>query len=111
MLSRPKPLILLVLDGFGYSRDAKYNAGARVRTPCLLSVTADHGNIEHMRDNASGHQAHTAHTTNQVPLVYVGGDRPLMDGGSLSDLAPTLLAILGIEQPVEMTGKSRVKSA
>jgi len=110
MLSRPKPLILLVLDGFGYSRDAKYNAVAMVHTPYWLSVTAGHGNIEHMRDNESG-QPHTAHTTNQVPLVYVGGDKPLMDGGSLSDLAPTLLAILGIEQPVDMTGKSRVKSA
>jgi 2,3-bisphosphoglycerate-independent phosphoglycerate mutase len=75
-----------------------------------MLVTADHGNIEQMRDDDSG-QPHTAHTTNQVPLVYVGGDKPLMAGGSLSDLAPTMLAILGIEQPIEMTGKSLIKSA
>jgi 2,3-bisphosphoglycerate-independent phosphoglycerate mutase len=46
-----------------------------------------------------------------VPLVYVGGDAPLIEGGSLSDLAPTMLAILGIEKPVEMTGKSLIKTA
>lgn len=75
-----------------------------------MLVTADHGNIEQMRDDESG-QPHTAHTTNQVPLVYVGGDKQLMKGGSLSDLAPTMLAILGVEQPIEMTGKSLIKSA
>jgi len=75
-----------------------------------MLVTADHGNIEQMRDDDSG-QPHTAHTTNKVPLVYVGGDKPLIEGGSLSDLAPTMLAILGIKQPIEMTGKSLVKTA
>ena len=73
-----------------------------------LLLTADHGNIEQMVDDESG-QAHTAHTTNKVPLVYVGGNKPLIDGGCLSDLAPTMLAILGVDQPVEMTGKSLVK--
>jgi len=69
-----------------------------------MLLTADHGNIEQMRDAQNGPQ--TAHTTNPVPLVYVGGSRALADGGSLKDLAPTMLAILGIEQPVEMNGKS-----
>lgn len=69
-----------------------------------MLVTADHGNIEQMRDEQSG-QAHTAHTTNLVPLVHVGGSRPLLDGGNLADLAPTMLAILQIPQPVEMTGR------
>ena len=73
-----------------------------------LLLTADHGNIEQMVDDESG-QAHTAHTTNKVPLVYVGGNKTLIDGGCLSDLAPTMLAILGVDQPVEMTGKSLVK--
>ncbi|MCX7097896.1 MAG: 2,3-bisphosphoglycerate-independent phosphoglycerate mutase [Methylococcales bacterium] len=70
-----------------------------------LLLTADHGNIEQMVDKETG-QPHTAHTTNQVPLVYVCGDKPLLAGGGLSDLAPTMLAILGIPKPVEMTGRS-----
>ena len=75
-----------------------------------LLLTADHGNIEQMVDKETG-QPHTAHTTNQVPLVYVCGDKPLADGGGLSDLAPTMLAILGVPQPVEMTGKSLINAA
>lgn len=79
--------------------EALYEAGGQ------LLLTADHGNIEQMTDRATG-QPHTAHTTNPVPLVYVCGDRPLLSGGCLSDLAPTMLEILGIDQPVEMTGRS-----
>ncbi len=75
-----------------------------------MLITADHGNIEKMRDDESG-QAHTAHTTNKVPLVLVGGKgAQLADGGSLSDLAPTMLDILNIDQPVEMTGRSLIAS-
>lgn len=70
-----------------------------------MLITADHGNIEYMV-NQETEQAHTAHTTNQVPLIYVGGKHGLRDGGSLSDLAPTMLSILEIEQPNEMTGHS-----
>ena len=70
-----------------------------------MLITADHGNIEHMV-NAETEQVHTAHTTNKVPLVYVGGKQGLNNGGGLSDLAPTLLAILGVKQPDEMTGRS-----
>ena len=73
-----------------------------------MLITADHGNIEQMVDKETG-QPHTAHTTNPVPLVYVGGDKPLDEGGSLSDLAPTVLAMLGVPQPVEMTGRSLIK--
>jgi 2,3-bisphosphoglycerate-independent phosphoglycerate mutase len=69
-----------------------------------MLVTADHGNIEQMRDANNGPQ--TAHTTNVVPLVYVGGSQALVDGGSLKDLAPTMLAILGLNQPSEMNGQS-----
>ena len=75
-----------------------------------LLLTADHGNIEQMVDEDSG-QAHTAHTTNKVPLVHIGGHKPLIEGGGLSDLAPTMLAILGVPQPVEMSGKSLVEKA
>jgi 2,3-bisphosphoglycerate-independent phosphoglycerate mutase len=70
-----------------------------------ILITADHGNIEQMTDVETG-QAHTAHTTNLVPLVHVGGTKPLLDGGNLADLAPTMLAIMNIPQPVEMTGRS-----
>jgi 2,3-bisphosphoglycerate-independent phosphoglycerate mutase len=69
-------------------------------------ITADHGNAECMYDKIT-QQAHTAHTTEPVPFVYVGrkalfNDKP----GSLADVAPTLLSIMGLAQPVEMTGKS-----
>ncbi len=74
-----------------------------------LLLTADHGNIEQMVDKVTG-EPHTAHTTNQVPLVYVCGDKPLASGGGLSDLAPTMLAILGVAQPPEMTGRSLIKA-
>ena len=72
-----------------------------------MLVTADHGNIEQMVGVGTG-QPHTAHTTNLVPLVHVGGHKPLLDGGCLSDLAPTMLAILEIDQPEEMTSKSLI---
>jgi 2,3-bisphosphoglycerate-independent phosphoglycerate mutase len=69
-----------------------------------MLLTADHGNIEKMRDEDTG-QPHTAHTTNPVPLLYVGGKRSLVSGGSLMNLAPTLLAMLGAPQPAEMTAR------
>ena len=74
-----------------------------------LVVTADHGNCEQMFDPASG-QANTAHTCELVPLVYAG-DRQLNfveQQGRLSDIAPTLLYLLGLEQPAEMTGTNLV---
>jgi len=72
-----------------------------------MIVTADHGNCEVMVDPATG-GPHTAHTLNPVPVILVGGPAgaTLRDGGRLADLAPTLLALMGQEQPPEMTGKS-----
>jgi len=67
-------------------------------------VTADHGNCELMIDPATG-GAHTAHTTNPVPLVAVGAGGPLRSGGALCDVGPTVLRLLGIEPPPEMTGR------
>jgi 2,3-bisphosphoglycerate-independent phosphoglycerate mutase len=73
-----------------------------------LLVTADHGNIEQMLDHET-HQSHTAHTTNPVPLVYCGRKARALTGGALKDIAPTMLYLLGIEQPSEMTGHSLVE--
>ena len=71
-----------------------------------LLITADHGNAEQMTDVRTK-QAHTAHTLNPVPLIYVGKSAPgLMDNGALCDVAPTLLQIMGLSQPAEMTGRS-----
>jgi len=68
-------------------------------------VTADHGNCEMMIDPETG-GPHTAHTTNPVPFIVVDPDgaRPLRGGGALCDVGPTLLSMLGIQQPPEMTG-------
>jgi len=71
-----------------------------------LLVTADHGNVEMMRDPVTG-QPHTSHTVGPVPLVYVGPRAAtLRSGGALRDVAPTLLDLLGLPQPAEMTGHS-----
>jgi len=73
---------------------------------CLL-VTADHGNVEQMFDEATG-QKHTQHTLNRVPALLVNAPaevRSLTDG-KLADVAPTLLALMGLPQPTEMTGRS-----
>jgi 2,3-bisphosphoglycerate-independent phosphoglycerate mutase len=71
-----------------------------------MLVTADHGNVEMMRDPATG-QPHTAHTVGPVPLVYIGArDATLRAGGALRDVAPTILDLLGLLQPAEMTGRT-----
>lgn len=70
-------------------------------------ITADHGNAEAMEDHAN-HQPHTQHTTNLVPFLYVGRPARLCETGALSDIAPTLLAMMGVPQPGEMTGHSLV---
>ena len=70
-------------------------------------ITADHGNAETMLDTTT-HQAHTAHTLNVVPLLYIGRKAKIASGGALQDVAPTLLAMMGLPQPPEMTGKPLV---
>jgi 2,3-bisphosphoglycerate-independent phosphoglycerate mutase len=73
-------------------------------------ITADHGNAETMRDLQTG-QAHTAHTLNLVPLLYVGRKAGIDARGALQDVAPTLLAMMGLPQPSEMTGRSLIRFA
>ncbi|MFK5915165.1 MAG: 2,3-bisphosphoglycerate-independent phosphoglycerate mutase [Woeseiaceae bacterium] len=72
-----------------------------------MLVTADHGNAE-MMFNPETNQAHTAHTINPVPFVYYGRDAKMESSGSLSDVAPTMLYLMGLEQPAEMTGRSLI---
>lgn len=70
-------------------------------------ITADHGNADKMYEPDGS--AFTAHTTNPVPFIVVGYDCELRDGGVLADIAPTILQILAVPQPEEMTGKSLIK--
>ena len=72
-----------------------------------MIVTADHGNLEMMRDPETG-EPHTAHTVGPVPLVYFGRAATISGEGSLRDIAPTLLSLLGLAIPAEMTGHSLV---
>ena len=70
-----------------------------------ILLTADHGNCEQMQDEKG--EPHTAHTTNPVPLIYIGGSEDYrLQSGKLADIAPTILEILNIEQPGEMSGQS-----
>ena len=72
-------------------------------------ITADHGNIEKMYDETTG-QPHTAHTSNKVPMIYVGRKAEIINNhGALDDLAPTILYLLGMDPPEEMTGKVLLK--
>ncbi|MFK8032084.1 MAG: 2,3-bisphosphoglycerate-independent phosphoglycerate mutase [Gammaproteobacteria bacterium] len=88
------------LDGcLGRVAEALKKAGGE------LIMTADHGNAEKMQDESTG-QAHTAHTTFDVPFVYMGREADIKKGGVLSDVAPTLLHMMGVDIPKEMTGQS-----
>jgi 2,3-bisphosphoglycerate-independent phosphoglycerate mutase len=71
----------------------------------VLLITADHGNAEQMIDYKTG-EPHTAHTTNPVPLILVGMNDVSLKTGKLADLAPTMLDIMGLSKPEEMTGES-----
>lgn len=73
-----------------------------------LLVTADHGNAEQLIGEGTG-QAHTAHTTNPVPLIYVGRPAKMTKGGTLADVAPTMLHLMGLDIPSEMSGDSLVE--
>jgi 2,3-bisphosphoglycerate-independent phosphoglycerate mutase len=82
---------------------------AMLATGGEVLITADHGNAELMLDEVT-RQAYTAHTTNLVPLLYIG-NRPaqLLNAGALEDVSPTLLNIMGVKQPEDMTGKSLIE--
>jgi 2,3-bisphosphoglycerate-independent phosphoglycerate mutase len=87
-------------------------AAAVERTGGCLLITADHGNAEQMRDPATG-QPHTAHTTNPVPLMLVNPPprATQLRDGKLADIAPTVLALLGLPQPKAMTGQNLARAA
>jgi 2,3-bisphosphoglycerate-independent phosphoglycerate mutase len=74
----------------------------------VVLITADHGNIEMLADTSTG-QPHTAHTTDPVPFILVKKNVKLHNNGILADVAPTVLDLLGIEKPAEMTGKSLIQ--
>ena len=88
-------------DALGAIRAALEGVGGE------MIVTADHGNLEMMRDPDTG-QPHTSHTVGPVPFVYVGAREGvrLRSGGALRDVAPTMLDLLGLPQPAEMSGRS-----
>ena len=74
----------------------------------MIIMTADHGNAEQMIDYKTG-EPHTAHTTNPVPLVLIGGEGVKLKEGKLADLAPTMLELLELSKPTEMTGTSLIE--
>ncbi|HEY9198339.1 MAG TPA: 2,3-bisphosphoglycerate-independent phosphoglycerate mutase [Gammaproteobacteria bacterium] len=80
---------------------------ALMRTGGEMLITADHGNAEKMLGDDTG-QAHTAHTTNLVPLLYIGRPAELKPNGALCDIAPTLLTLMNLPRPAEMSGTSLV---
>lgn len=82
------------------------DALAKVDGECL--ITADHGNAEQMINDSTG-QAHTAHTSELVPFIYVGRNAQATTTGKLSDIAPTMLSLLGMEVPPQMTGTPLMK--
>jgi 2,3-bisphosphoglycerate-independent phosphoglycerate mutase len=88
--------------GLGRLEEAGRKAGG------ILLVTADHGNCELMRDPETG-GPHTSHTTNPVPVLLVGADNTSLAQGRLADIAPTLLELMGLPKPVQMTGTSLLR--
>ena len=83
--------------------------GALAAAGGAMIVTADHGNCETMIDPETG-GPHTAHTTNLVPVALIGGPAgATLRSGKLADLAPTILQLMGLEQPAEMTGQSLIE--
>src|SRR5690606_14832059 len=86
----------------GRVRDAVLTAGGE----CL--VTADHGNCEQMQDYEA-HQVHTQHTCEHVPFLYIGQRTvSINDGGTLADVAPSMLALMDLPQPAEMLGRNLI---
>lgn len=85
----------------------RIEAAVRAAGGALL-ITADHGNLEQMRDENG--EPHTQHTVGPVPLVYLGPGRPHIERGALRDLAPTVLALMGLPAPAEMSGRSLLRA-
>jgi len=79
------------------------------KTGGVMLLSADHGNVEQMQDPKTG-APHTAHTTYDVPVILVGMENAKLKNGSLADIAPTLLVLLGLEQPKAMTGHSLLQT-
>jgi 2,3-bisphosphoglycerate-independent phosphoglycerate mutase len=85
---------------------------AATRAGMELLITADHGNAEKMREVSTKKvlgQAHTAHTSNLVPLLYVGREATMATSGTLEDIAPTMLTLMGLPVPPQMTGQPLVR--
>jgi 2,3-bisphosphoglycerate-independent phosphoglycerate mutase len=99
------PAVVKAVEASDESLGKVVDCVTRLGGVCL--VTADHGNAEEMLE-PDGVSPQTAHTTNPVPLVLTAAGYTLRDGGEIADLAPTTLALLGLDQPDEMTGKSLV---
>ena len=102
ILSAAIKAVETVDTGLGRITDAIAHAGG------AMLVTADHGNCELMVDPETG-APHTAHTTNPVPVMVVGSQATGLADGRLADIAPTMLALLGVAQPAEMTGVSLLR--
>ena len=79
-----------------------------------ILITADHGNAELMyankQNNSETMQPHTAHTNNLVPMIYIGTKNFSLNAGDLKDIAPTMLSLMGLEIPKEMSGKSLISN-
>ncbi|MCE0506096.1 2,3-bisphosphoglycerate-independent phosphoglycerate mutase [Roseivivax sp. GX 12232] len=102
-LEAAKAACAAVDQGLGAALEAMEKAGG------AMIVTADHGNCDVMTDPETG-GPHTAHTLNPVPVIMVGGpEGARLDKGRLADLAPTLLELMGLDQPEEMTGRSLIR--
>ncbi|TFG61556.1 MAG: 2,3-bisphosphoglycerate-independent phosphoglycerate mutase [Gemmatimonadales bacterium] len=98
------PAIIRAVETLDGCLDRIVRSALSSGTPLL--VTADHGNCEVMIDPSTG-GPHTAHTTNPVPFVAIGSEiQELRTGGALCDVAPTILQLMGLEQPSEMSGRS-----
>ena len=82
-------------------------ADSTLKMEGIMLLTADHGNADRMLDTDGS--PFTAHTTNPVPFAVIGMDCELREGGKLCDLSPTIIKLLGLEQPSEMTGHSIIK--
>jgi 2,3-bisphosphoglycerate-independent phosphoglycerate mutase len=97
------PAVIRAVETVDECLDRVLKSAEKVGSSVL--ITADHGNCEMMIDPLTG-GVHTAHTMNPVPLVAVRANAPsLRAGGALRDVAPTVLSLMGIEPPAEMTGR------